>query len=147
MITSALLRTETERWREEYTISRPARSYRWVLGQAWHDNPHQIVNLECSLGKPSITFLTKSAADTELGVFIPPWPLARCPFDGKPVKGQECFNMQYLITLRRQNARVGNLRLHYNSGLCVMSSGYQASKRGVHDSTSYRGKITRTALF
>jgi hypothetical protein len=33
MITSALLRTETERWREEYTISRPATSYRWVLGR------------------------------------------------------------------------------------------------------------------
>jgi hypothetical protein len=33
MITSALLRTETERWREECTISRPARSYRWVLGK------------------------------------------------------------------------------------------------------------------
>ena len=33
MITSALLRTETERWREEYTLSRPARSYRWVLGR------------------------------------------------------------------------------------------------------------------
>jgi hypothetical protein len=29
----------------------------------------------------------------------------------------------------------------------VMSSGYQASKQGVHDLTSYRGKITRTALF
>ena len=34
MITSALLRTETERRREEYTISRPAKSYRWV---PWHD--------------------------------------------------------------------------------------------------------------
>jgi len=147
MITSLLLRTETERWREEYTISRPARSYRWVLGQAWHDNPHQIVIPECSLGKPSITFLTKSAADTELGVFIPPMATSKMSFDGKPVKGQECFNMQYQITLRRQNARVSNLRLHCNSGLCVMSSGYQASKQGVHDLTSYRGKITRTALF
>src|ERR1700722_17265208 len=37
MITSALLRTETERWRKEYTISRPAGSYRWVPWQAWHD--------------------------------------------------------------------------------------------------------------
>jgi hypothetical protein len=33
MITSAPLRTEAERWKEEYTISRPARSYRWVLGR------------------------------------------------------------------------------------------------------------------
>jgi hypothetical protein len=33
MITSALLHTETERWREEYAISCPARSYRWVLGR------------------------------------------------------------------------------------------------------------------
>jgi hypothetical protein len=33
MITSALLRTETERWREEVTISRPAWSYRWALGR------------------------------------------------------------------------------------------------------------------
>jgi hypothetical protein len=33
MITSALPRTETERWREECTVSRPARSYRWVLGR------------------------------------------------------------------------------------------------------------------
>jgi hypothetical protein len=32
VITSGPLRTETERWREEDTISRPARSYRWVLG-------------------------------------------------------------------------------------------------------------------
>ena len=37
MITSALLRTETERWREEYNVSRPAGSYRWVPWQAWHD--------------------------------------------------------------------------------------------------------------
>jgi hypothetical protein len=37
MITSALLRTETERWREEYNVSRPAGSYRWVCWQAWHD--------------------------------------------------------------------------------------------------------------
>src|SRR5271168_2075529 len=33
MITLALLRTETERWREEVTISRPAWSYRWALGR------------------------------------------------------------------------------------------------------------------
>src|SRR2546421_10286021 len=33
MITSALLRTETERWRKEYAISRPARSYWWALGR------------------------------------------------------------------------------------------------------------------
>jgi hypothetical protein len=37
MITSALLRTETERWREEVTISPPAWSYRRVPWQAWHD--------------------------------------------------------------------------------------------------------------
>jgi hypothetical protein len=36
MITSALLRTETERWRERCTISHPARSYRLVSWQAWH---------------------------------------------------------------------------------------------------------------
>jgi hypothetical protein len=57
------------------------------------------------------------------------------------------FNMQYQITLRRQNARVGNLRLHCSGGLCMMSSGYQASKRGVHDLTSCREKITGTAPF
>ena len=33
MITSALLRTETERWREEVTISPPAWSYREFLGR------------------------------------------------------------------------------------------------------------------
>jgi hypothetical protein len=33
MITPALLRIETERGREEYTLSRPARFYRWVLGR------------------------------------------------------------------------------------------------------------------
>ena len=33
MITSALLRTETERWREEYNVSRPAGSYRGFLGR------------------------------------------------------------------------------------------------------------------
>src|SRR5271154_6206651 len=38
MITSALLRTETERWRERYNVSRPAGSCRWVPWQAWHDS-------------------------------------------------------------------------------------------------------------
>ena len=33
MITSALLRTETERWREEVAISRPAWSYLRALGR------------------------------------------------------------------------------------------------------------------
>jgi hypothetical protein len=33
MITPALQRTETKRWREEYTISRPSKSYQWVFGR------------------------------------------------------------------------------------------------------------------
>jgi len=37
MITSALLRTETKRWREEYNVSRPVGSYPWVPWQVWHD--------------------------------------------------------------------------------------------------------------
>jgi hypothetical protein len=33
MMTPALPRTETKRWREEYTISRPSKSYRRVFGR------------------------------------------------------------------------------------------------------------------
>ena len=48
MITSALLRTETERWREEVTISPPAWSYRRVPWQAWHDT-HFLIVILCIL--------------------------------------------------------------------------------------------------
>jgi hypothetical protein len=36
MTTSALLRTKTERWREQYTISRPAGLSQLVSWQVWH---------------------------------------------------------------------------------------------------------------
>jgi hypothetical protein len=47
MIAQALLRTETERWREEYTISRPAGSYRWVLSGLGMTPPPVDVHCSC----------------------------------------------------------------------------------------------------
>jgi hypothetical protein len=55
VVTSALLRTETECWREEYTISRPARSHRWVSWQAWHSMPLSSEDSICCISKKSPT--------------------------------------------------------------------------------------------
>jgi hypothetical protein len=61
MITSALLRTETERWREEVTISRPAWPYRWVPWQAWHDSQSRANHIKLDVTNTSLAGLGGAA--------------------------------------------------------------------------------------
>jgi hypothetical protein len=65
MITSALLRAETERWREKYNASR-----KWVPWQAWHDN----LGLKMRDTGEAVLRVERSRSSLSPNLWHPRWP-------------------------------------------------------------------------